>query len=570
MKLKKIIVPIVILTLLSGVWFFLATLQYRGMEEDAFILFRYAETFAKGGGLTYNGLYEGCYERVAGYSNLIWVLLMALTVKLGAYTPTSARIMLLCFGAVDIVLLYLISRKISRTESPLNYLASALLATNIPFLWYGPGGMEPALYIMVCLGAVYAFLYEEERPSRYFPASAILLGLLAMVHPEAPLYFIGLLVWRMVMRRRRWGWHRSDWVWFFTFWAIYFLFLIWHTAYYKDPFPTTFYNKGVGHISKPLFGLKYLWNFFMDSRGYILFAPILIPLFLRKGYVRNSRLYLFVLCVLAGIGFVLVSGGDNKSHYRFIVPFVPFLFLLSQEGLRRLVEYIRRRSFKLAGIIIIISFIAMIGVNIFLFVDYIPQGNILTTNLMLFTQKPSYFADKLNYSFERYSTHPSAQIGMWLKENIPTNKLLACGQSGQIPYYADMANFDIMGFNDPIIPKLRPSRHWDYNGYVVSRRPKFICDALAMFNGYGSYNGQKLLVDDGRFQEWYYIFVVFEINHRANGRLLNKNHYILFKRDHYVGRTYDFDEYMEEFMKYPWNVVEIEYDDILTPDGGKY
>jgi hypothetical protein len=535
------------------------------MEEDAFILFRYAETLAKGKGLIYNGLYDG-YERVAGFSNLLWVLLISLSVKLGAKSVISSRVMLLIFGAVDIVLLYLISRKISGRESPINYLASALLATNIPFLWYGPGGMEPAFYIMICLGAVYAFLFEEDNPTGYLPFSAILMGLLTMIHPEAPIYFMGLLVWRFVMRKR-WGrWYRSDWIWFFTFWIIYFLFLIWHTAYYKDPFPTTFYNKSVGHFSKPLYGLKHLWHYFLDSRGYLLFSPILILPFIRKGSIRNRYLGIFGLSILAGVLFILASGGDNKSHYRFIVPFIPFIFLMVQEGVRRLYEFVKWRNFRLSYFIAVFMFIFLICVNIFLFVDFIPDGNILTANLMVFSQEPSHFIKKLKYSFEEHSQHPSAQIGLWMKNNLNTNRLLACGQSGQIPYYSDMANFDIMGFNDPVIPKMKPSINWDYNTYVISRRPRYICDSLAMFYGYGKGRAPYLLVDDPRFSEYYYIYLVFKIIHKANNMILDEQYFVLFKEDHYVGRTYDFDEYFEDFIKYPHHIIEIQYDNILPPE----
>src|SRR5438046_1501989 len=48
------------------------------MYDDAFITYRYAENLARGLGLVYN---PG--ERVEGYSNFLWTLMMAVVVKLG-------------------------------------------------------------------------------------------------------------------------------------------------------------------------------------------------------------------------------------------------------------------------------------------------------------------------------------------------------------------------------------------------------------------------------------------------------------------------------------------------------
>ena len=50
--------------------------------DDAFISYRYAQNWVAGHGLVFN-----IGERVEGYSNLLWVLLIALGVKLGFAAP---------------------------------------------------------------------------------------------------------------------------------------------------------------------------------------------------------------------------------------------------------------------------------------------------------------------------------------------------------------------------------------------------------------------------------------------------------------------------------------------------
>ena len=60
---------------------------FRGfIPDDAFISFRVAEQLANGDGLVYN-----IGERVEGYSNLLWVLLLALFSRLGVDVIWAAK-----------------------------------------------------------------------------------------------------------------------------------------------------------------------------------------------------------------------------------------------------------------------------------------------------------------------------------------------------------------------------------------------------------------------------------------------------------------------------------------------
>ena len=61
-------------------------LHYDYVVDDAFISFRYAQNFLQGHGLVYN---PG--ERVEGYTNFLWVLLVALGMVAGADPAPPAR-----------------------------------------------------------------------------------------------------------------------------------------------------------------------------------------------------------------------------------------------------------------------------------------------------------------------------------------------------------------------------------------------------------------------------------------------------------------------------------------------
>src|SRR5436189_992982 len=69
------------------VWLLVREWHYAGwMDDDAFISFRYAQNLAEGNGLVFN---PG--ERVEGYTNFLWVLLLAAGDVLGAAPDVAAH-----------------------------------------------------------------------------------------------------------------------------------------------------------------------------------------------------------------------------------------------------------------------------------------------------------------------------------------------------------------------------------------------------------------------------------------------------------------------------------------------
>lgn len=560
------------LAILSAVFVILATLQYWSMEEDAFILFRYAESAAHGNGLYFNGDY-GSPERVAGYSNIVWILILTLVAKLGIHTPAGARAVLLLISSLNLILLYYLTKRITGEHRPLNLLPPLLLATNVCYLWYAPGGMEPALFIFLAQSAFLAFIYEEQHGVK-FPYSAILFALLTMTHPEGPLYFLAAVAWRGARRWRNKEIFLRDGVWFFTFWTIYFGFLIWHLGYYRDPFPTTFYNKGVGHPQKLLPGLKHLLSFFLDSRGYILLLPILaLPLRRKWDRLASPRPpqggvagWLVALFVLAGVGFILVCGGDSKTHYRFIIPFMPFLFVLVAAGLARLGEWMRNK--RALAVAVIASLAVILAVtNTVLFDDFVPRGNMLTANIAELVKNPRYLIDKWRYSFAPYSHHPSTNVGRWMKENLPPDSYIATGQTGNIPYYAEMTCLDIMGFNDKIIQKIRMERNWGYNTYILARKPDYLGDYDVMMRQYGDRLAPTRLVEDPDFIANYELYAVIDTDRAVRGESIGIQRFVLFKRREQpvALEGWEYEEALERFISKGENVLNYSCDYILPP-----
>ena len=69
--------------------------------DDAYISYRYSRNLAKGLGLVYNA-----GERIEGYTNFSWTVLLALGAKLGVDPAVTAKVLGFAFGLAAIALVY--------------------------------------------------------------------------------------------------------------------------------------------------------------------------------------------------------------------------------------------------------------------------------------------------------------------------------------------------------------------------------------------------------------------------------------------------------------------------------
>src|SRR6267154_221619 len=107
----------------------LALLAWSGrfIQDDAFISFRYADNLVRGIGLVWN---QG--ERVEGYTNFLWTLLMSGGICLGMDPVLFSQVLgIICF-VLTLFFTYKLSRKIFGSELP-SLTAVLLLGVNYTF-----------------------------------------------------------------------------------------------------------------------------------------------------------------------------------------------------------------------------------------------------------------------------------------------------------------------------------------------------------------------------------------------------------------------------------------------------
>ena len=97
---------------------------------DAYISFRSARNFARGLGLVYN---EG--ERIEGYTNFLWTLLLAGAARAGLDPVLAAKLLGAAAGVGTLAMVYLLASRL-RPLSVVPCLATWLLASTTIFGGY--------------------------------------------------------------------------------------------------------------------------------------------------------------------------------------------------------------------------------------------------------------------------------------------------------------------------------------------------------------------------------------------------------------------------------------------------
>ena len=126
-------------------------------QDDAFISFRYVRNFVGGEGLVFN---PG--ERVEGYTNFFWILLLSIFVKLGFDIIIVSKVLGILCGAGIIVLLYLLSCKyIKEKYWYLRLIAPAFLVSNSAFAYWSVSGLETSFFALMVLLSFWVYLYKK-------------------------------------------------------------------------------------------------------------------------------------------------------------------------------------------------------------------------------------------------------------------------------------------------------------------------------------------------------------------------------------------------------------------------
>ncbi len=310
------------------------------LSDDSFVAFRYARNLLNGLGLVYNA-----GERVEGYTNFLWTLIIALGMKFHAAPETFSTVVGIGFFAMTILVWSWMSWKIPgatgwrRLPLPLTALA---LAAHRDICAHATSGMETSL-ITFLVTLIYALMLFGSSRRRTITVG-FLFVLAMMTRPDAIVFLAGAAIYYLLTSsrplRRLFDLLLPAILLFLPYW-------LWRWNYYGYFFPNTFYAKSVS-LSYYTQGLVYLFLYF---KTYYVFGLLLILACvgvwrkrsilagkafmawvreeLRRDPPRSHPILLGTLFAGGYIFFIVRLGGDFMFA-RFLIPITPVLFFMME------------------------------------------------------------------------------------------------------------------------------------------------------------------------------------------------------------------------------------------------
>lgn len=312
--------------------------ERRWLCDDAFISYRYADNLIRYGELVFN---PG--ERVEGYTNFLWTILLAAAGAPGFDRPTTSQVLGLASFALLFFILWKLGGRVmpALAGAPAWPLSVAAVALTRPMQDFATSGLETMLFTTLATAGALLVAPGPAASARARQAGFALLALSAMTRPDGLVFYAPaalITLWQTAPRPFRFAALlsaarlralASEHVFFLCVFAPYWA-LRW--AYFGSPLPNTFYAKSA-YDPYPAQGLYYLGLFFVSHWWFLI-----IPALLGAGWKRASPSERAPLVNIGGLlcvwcAYVAWVGGDFMFA-RFMIPATPLLFLAFEAGLR--------------------------------------------------------------------------------------------------------------------------------------------------------------------------------------------------------------------------------------------
>ena len=290
--------------------------------DDAYISFQYAKNWASGNGVVFN---PG--ERVEGYTNFLWVALLAPLWPVVGHDAwrfaAAAWVLALTVGLLGILAVSAVAARVFKHR--LSWLIAVLwLAFDDAFICYTVFALENPLLVLCLLGGLVALSYRFRHWEWVLGLS---FALTAMTRPDGVLWpatfgiaaLPALVGYRPEERR---AFARSLGKVLASFVIPFGIYFAWRYTYYGHLFPNTFYLK-VGHsLSAVQRGKEYVLTYFRE-RWWVPCLAVTALVLVRTLWIRWLLLY-----VVVHTAYVIYVGGDFYSGHRFLMALTPMFGLL--------------------------------------------------------------------------------------------------------------------------------------------------------------------------------------------------------------------------------------------------
>jgi arabinofuranosyltransferase len=456
MRRRPAIFLVVLLPLALGVW------KFNFVCDDAFISYRYSQNLAAGDGLRYN---VGVEPPVEGYSNLLWVIWIAVAEVLSWNAGIFARITTVLCAVLLLWNLLAHAERRWPDQFGAMWVAGLLFAVLPPVLVWSTGGLATLPFALAWFLA-YRWLLEDPGQPRPWRAGASLV-ILMLLRSDG----IALSVWLLLCgglvasggRPQLWrALLKAGLLVSLAFGAH----LCFRFSYHGDWVPNTAHVKVAFSLLSLERGAYYLMTLVLAIPSLAL-VPLLA--------LRGKAGFLSLLLLSGVLGYGLLVGGDFMAMGRFLVPAMPHLAL----ALAAAYLHLQQRNRALAGVAVaaclVISVPASFGKSMF------PESWIQRFHFRWNWEEARSEFDvwgKMKSNAERWS-----MVGRALRQRAPAGASVVAGAIGAIGYYSGLKVYDQNGLvtREVALREVPPRRRSP--GHAKSVEPTFFLDQQPTYMG---------------------------------------------------------------------------------------
>lgn len=437
------------------------SLALRFIVDDAYITMRYSRHLAEGHGPVYN-----LGERVEGYTNFLWMVILSLVYKIGLDMPSSSQILGITFGVGTLLVVWMLSFQLWGKRKWLTLLPLMILANNRTFTLWSTSGLETSLFtflLTLSFYLSYVVLDNQLHTSGWLALSCLLLML---TRPEGAmitaLVFLMLLFYRS--RFRLSIFKKDARAWLVVFIVPLMLYGLWKLYFYHDLLPNTFYNK-VNSIQYFSRGFKYLSSFLVESWLYLWLIPIVVVFIIHRPFLWMMS---WVVIVAVYVLYTVWVGGDWMG-FRYYAPIMPLMAMFLTWASSEVFAWFGERESVLKRVL---------GISAF---------SLYLVSVVCISSASTYFPEK-RHIFEELATRSMMNMPKSLAEEtaealaivLKPDEVIAHSFAGFPAVYTDIRVIDMLGQNDPVISRQKISER-STPGHEKHAPPGYLSKNRAIF-----------------------------------------------------------------------------------------
>ncbi|MCB9662980.1 MAG: hypothetical protein H6732_02625 [Alphaproteobacteria bacterium] len=389
--------------------------------DDALISLRYARHLAEGRGLVWN---EG--EWVEGYSNLLWVLLVAGGTWLGGDPVRVARSLGVgCAALTGLVLAWTVARG-ARPRAAATVAAGVWAVSGAAAAWAVGGLEQPLVALLVACAAAALWPTGPSRPA----LAGLALAALCLTRPDGPVWVGGFTLGHLLVRRgEREVWRDLALVVGLPLGAVAGQ-LAWRLWVHGELLPNTARVKLAWHGTRRQQGVGFLAAA-SDAHAVLVAAGALVVGAASRWPAPRAAVALLVPPMAAWSVYVALMGGDGVTFpaWRHVVPLLPLGALLAS----RVVVLPVLPAWAAAGGVVVLV------------------GGHLAVQRM----DPHDALRSARYTRTvEFARQASAVLVAAFDAAGPR---LAVTAAGGVPYYTDWPAIDMLGLTDAEVARRRPA-----------------------------------------------------------------------------------------------------------------